>query len=115
MRLHPVPLAASSLLGVVVAGALAPFSPVAVAGQPDVLTAVVSYDDLNVATRRGAQELYRRINAAAYKVCWPLDHGDIRGARELNACLRNAVSNAVAKLNIPAVAAIHERQESHRE
>jgi UrcA family protein len=102
----------TSGLALLTSGLLASFcapAPASADTEGEVLTQIVRYDDLNLATRRGAEALYHRLTDAAYKVCWPLDHGNIRGREELEACLKNAVSNAVAKLNIPAVTAIHER------
>jgi UrcA family protein len=87
---------------------LLPICAPAVAGDAvDVLTTTVSYDDLNLATSRGAAELYHRITAAAYSVCWPLDHGDIRGQAALKSCIREATQKAVAKVNNAALTAIH--------
>lgn len=110
---HPrVTAAQVSCLALVVSGVCSfSASGPAVAGtDEDVLTATVRFDDLNLATRHGAEQLYRRINVAAYKVCWPLDHGNIQGMAELNACLQRAVARAVAKLDLPAVTALHEHR-----
>ena len=88
---------------------LVPFcAPSFAAEEGTVPAATVKYQDLNLATRQGAEELYRRITAAAYEVCWPQDQGTASGQRALFACVRDATAQAVAKVNNPAVTAVYE-------
>jgi len=73
---------------------------------PDVRSVTVSYRDLDLSTPHGAKVLYRRIQAAAREVC------GYRGADLLEqsvwkGCYRNAIADAVGKVNNPRVTAVH--------
>jgi UrcA family protein len=73
---------------------------------PEVRSVTVSYRDLDLSTPHGAKVLYRRIQAAAREVC------GYRGAGLLEqsvweGCYRNAIANAVGKVNNPLVTAVH--------
>ena len=85
--------------------ALCFISPITHAG--DVPTAVVKYRDLDLGSAAGIKTLYRRISAAAYSVCAALEPTDLALAISLKpryeACLSNAVADAVAKVNRPAL------------
>jgi UrcA family protein len=73
----------------------------------DVPTAVVKYGDLDLGSAPGIKTLYRRISVAAYSVCAALEPLDLALEISLKpryeACLRNAVADAVAKVNRPAL------------
>lgn len=65
----------------------------------------VKYADLNIATASGARVLYKRIRAAARSACsyfW--FERDADEAR----CVQDAIANAVAKLNQPALSAVYD-------
>lgn len=83
-------------------------TPAFAAEEGTIPAQTVGYQDLNLATRQGAETLYRRITAAAYQVCWPQDRGDINGQLALRSCVHNAMDKAVAKVNNPLVTALHE-------
>ena len=83
-------------------------APSFAAEEGTVPATTVKYEDLNLATRQGAEVLYRRITAAAYEVCWPQSHGDFRGEVAVRKCVHSAMDDAVAKVNNPLVKAIHE-------
>lgn len=74
----------------------------------------MKFSDLNLSSPDGATALYRRINAAAYDVCGSFDT-DNRGQFYLTGvtmCVHNAVRDAVAKLNEPALSAIYNARNS---
>ena len=80
---------------------------VSVAG--DVPQTVVKFRDLNLSSPDGATALYGRIKVAAYEVCgsFDTDKRDLTDLTALNTCVHNAVRNAVAKVNEPALSAIY--------
>ena len=70
-------------------------------GRFDGITrATVRFADLNLAVAQDVAELYRRIEYTARKVC--RDH-----VRDREECTRRAVSNAVVKIDRPALTAFH--------
>jgi UrcA family protein len=77
---------------------------VAQAASPsDVPTAVVKFADLDTTRAEGKEALYRRLHQAARSVCSSLDpSGSVaRLAPLYKACIDQAVSGAVAKINRP--------------
>ncbi len=101
----------SRLLAATILGSLA------IAGPPAALAAdnggipqtAVKFGDLSLSVRDGAATLYNRIHAAAYDVCRSFDV-DRYGQSDLNrvsACVHDAVRNAVAKVNQPALYAAY--------
>ena len=67
-------------------------------------TAIVRYGDLNVSTAEGATELYGRIRSAATQVCSSFDRPlDLNSQAFKADCIRQAITNAVAALNQPAL------------
>jgi UrcA family protein len=71
----------------------------------NVPTAVVKFGDLDANRPAGQEELYRRLTRAAHSVCRSLDPSE-SGAKLLltplyKACIDQAVSGAVAKINLP--------------
>jgi UrcA family protein len=88
---------------------LAPAAAAQSPGQP--VSIEVSYADLDLSARAGAETLLRRMKWAAAKICGerpsPLQIGaTIRHA----ACTRGAMKNAVETLNVPMVTALFNRQ-----
>jgi UrcA family protein len=70
-------------------------------GQFDGITrATVRFADLNLAVAQDVAELYRRIEYTARKVC--REH-----LRDREECTRRAVSNAITKIDRPALTAYH--------
>jgi len=91
------------LIAVAIFGAIAAsFSPVSTA-DPHSATITVKYADLNIASPSGARVLYERIRAAAQAGCryfvFETDADETR-------CVDNAIANAVAKVNQPALSAV---------
>jgi UrcA family protein len=70
---------------------------------------VVKYGDLTIANPQGAAALYRRIRAAANEVCDADDyHSRDLGARaSVDACVRKAISGAVATVGRAELFAIY--------
>jgi UrcA family protein len=71
--------------------------------------ALVKFGDLNLWNPDGAAALYRRIYAAAYEVCGSFHTriADLPDPSEHDACMHDAVRNAVAAVNQPALSAIY--------
>lgn len=71
----------------------------------------VTFSDLNLANRAGAEALLRRIRAAASQVCGgeqsSVTGRDLRAARDFRSCVRTAVENAVRQVNAPLVIALY--------
>src|SRR5580692_2044819 len=64
----------------------------------------VQFADLDTAGTPGAAALYRRLKSASASVCRNLEPGkDLARVRAYNDCLRTALSNAIVKVNRPAV------------
>ena len=66
----------------------------------------VSYGDLNLATEAGAKALYGRLRHAASRVC------TIQGSVLMDGwrlCYEKALNSAVASVNEPLIAALHNR------
>jgi len=75
-------------------------------GTPDVRSVTVSYADLDLSSPAGANALYRRIQAAAKQVCGHAG-ADLIEQSIWKACYRNAIGDAVAKVNNPVLTAVH--------
>ncbi len=107
-------IASTNLPRLIIATILGPlacgYAAVCIAGENgDVPQAVVKFGDLNFSSPDDAVALYRRIYAAAYDVCgsFDTDMRDLPDPRALDTCVHNAVRNAVAKVNKPALSAIY--------
>jgi len=69
---------------------------------------VVRYDDLNLAQPRGVALLYARIHAAAEMVCGTAQRiGSRLPPNAWKVCVAEAVDQAVAKVDRPALTAYH--------
>ena len=76
----------------------------------------VSYRDLNVADKAGAQRLYERIALAADNVCGMNDEGiALLFDSDYRACKEKAIEDAVAKVDQPKLTAILDQHFSTRE
>jgi len=65
---------------------------------------VVSFADLEISTPAGATELYGRIDAAAASVC---SYFWFRSSAAEARCIHDAIANAVADVNEPALIAVY--------
>lgn len=75
-------------------------------GTPDSHSVTVSYRDLDLSTPEGAKALYGRIQRAAKQVCGYAG-ADMIEQSIWNSCYRNAISDAVGKVNSPLLTAVH--------
>ena len=73
---------------------------------PEARSVTVSYRDLDLASREGANVLYRRIQAAAKEVCGR-PGADLLEQSTWKSCYHNAISDAVGKVNNPLLTAVH--------
>jgi UrcA family protein len=106
-------LAVATLLGCLAASQ--PALARAAAPDSDQVSIRVSYADLNLDSRAGAEALLRRVGQAAESVCGsrPSDHLD--DLMIYRACVRSVADRAVANLGHPLVSALNvgERIETH--
>lgn len=68
-------------------------------------TKTVSYSDLDLSKPAGAKTLYSRIKRAARNVCSPFESATYR--KQWRECMDYAISNAVADVDRPTLAALH--------
>src|SRR5688572_11742918 len=95
-QIPEAPMLARSLLFAMVAG----FLPVpALASTVETRSLDVSYADLDLSNPDGAVKLDRRVKAAANAVCGRADARDLRLARSVAACRKDALARATPKVN----------------
>lgn len=69
---------------------------------------VVSYADLNISSKAGAEILLFRLRVAASKSCGGVPQmGDLHAGIAYDACFKQALDNAVARVGSPMVAEIY--------
>ena len=68
---------------------------------------VVDFHDLDLANTQDAKMLYRRLRTAADFVCGQTRRDDMRSRRRNRSCIDNALNDAVAQVNHPALTALH--------
>jgi UrcA family protein len=71
------------------------------------LKVTVKFADLDVSRQPGATVLYHRIRTAAKEVCSPYDHSGAVARPYLDACVDQAITDAVAEINVPALLAVY--------
>jgi UrcA family protein len=79
----------------------------AAADSNPVRSSVVKFGDLNLSSPEGADTLYRRIRGAASNVCWLTTGADDPAKTLVAGCIHKAVSDAVSKVNNPALFAVY--------
>ena len=99
--------------GVIATVAVIAFSVPAIASADELKgrTEKVSYSDLNVDKEAGAHALYRRLQLASKRVCGVesiKNAGGIREAARQQRCYKDALDDAVAKINNATLTEIHE-------
>ena len=72
----------------------------------DARSETVKFADLNLDTPSGAEALYRRIHAAAWRVC-EQPAGELAAAR---ACMTKAESQAIGKVQAPLLTAFYQKK-----
>lgn len=85
----------------------APLYAGTVAAATTTQSVTVNFGDLNLQSEAGVRALYARIQAATRVVCSPEPAGDRLAMLEFKACRTEALSNAVARVGSPALAALH--------
>ena len=97
-------LTATVLLGTLAMG----FAAICPAGDgTSVLQEKVKYADLDVSRPAGAAALYFRISIAADDVCRDREHGDLSSKLNFNRCVHQAIANAVAEVDQPALYSVY--------
>jgi UrcA family protein len=94
--------------GVLLACAFAVSSALAAEPDGEVRMEDVKFQDLNLDTAAGVEALYKRIHAAAQRVCavsGPLDEVFFGGPSSAK-CTKDAEARAIAKINLPALTAL---------
>ena len=98
--------AAFTLLGVTTMSVAAPAS--------DASSGVkVRYGDLNLATAKGVDDLYRRIARAAREVCPDPYSRDLDVVAASQRCQAESIARAVAEVNNPQLALVHAEHTPH--
>ena len=99
----PPRLIAAALIGSLAAS----FTLVSHADEAAAPQIVVKYGDIAISNERGAEELYRRIWAAAVTVCRPLDDSNLAIRAKVRTCVHNAIADAVVKVNRPELVSVY--------
>ena len=71
---------------------------------------VVEVADLNLAHPRGIETLYQRLQNASREVCGDPSvqaTGSARNSQQIRSCYDTAMSNAIEKLDLPAIKTLH--------
>jgi UrcA family protein len=95
------------MAAICLAYAMAAVSATAGAANEAPPSGVVRFADLNISDPAGAQTLYRRIQAAARRVCQFDAAWDINSSGNERGCYRHAVDQAVKGVNSAALSQIH--------
>ncbi len=98
-------LAVAALLGCVAAGQ--PALARAASPDSDQVSIKVSYADLNLDSRAGAEALLRCVDQAAESICGPRPAGHLDELMIYRACVRGVADRAVANLGHPLVSALN--------
>ena len=98
-------LAVAALLGCMTAGQ--PALARAAAADSDQVSIKVTYADLNLDSRAGAEALLRRVGQAAESVCGPAPSDHLDNALIYRACVNDVANSAVANLGHPLVSALN--------
>jgi len=83
---------------------LAPSPSIVSAADPSSASRTVKFADLNISNPSGAHVLYMRILAAAQVVC---SHYWFATDADKARCVRDAIADAVTKINQPALSAMY--------
>jgi UrcA family protein len=102
------PIRFRTIIATLILGALASSLATVYAAEDnsDAPKIVVKYADLNVSHPQGAAALLRRIRRAGEAVCGSFV-GGLGPKMRVNACVQNAVADAVTKVNQPQLFAIY--------
>ena len=79
--------------------------------DPGVKQVSVSYADLDLSKSAGAQTLYKRIKAAARRVCGPVDNYTfVTPSKSFRQCYEKAIADAVGQVDRPSLTALHREE-----
>jgi UrcA family protein len=70
----------------------------------------LKYSDLNLSKPADAAELYVRIKIASREVCRRFERRDLQSQDLFHQCVQQAIGNAVAKIDRPALYAIYNKK-----
>lgn len=79
--------------------------PTAASNTNESVTYPVGFSDLDVSTMKGAKTLYLRIRYAAETLC---ESAATWGKKEAQACVRKAIDDAVARVDVPLLTQYNE-------
>ncbi|HET7757937.1 MAG TPA: UrcA family protein [Steroidobacteraceae bacterium] len=81
------------------------------AGEPDrrVRKEDIMFQDLNLSTSAGVDALYRRIHAAAQRVCAVSRQDELGAASATAKCAKGAETRVIEEINLPALTAVANR------
>lgn len=65
----------------------------------------IKFQDLNLTTTAGVNALYKRIHAAALRVCAVSEQSELGAAWDSTKCSKEAETRAIEELNLPALTA----------
>jgi UrcA family protein len=75
--------------------------------DPEIPTVAVRYVDLDLTNDAGVRTLYRRLQIAARRVCGSFESHEIGRATQRRACYNQALSAAVAKVDVEMLSVLH--------
>ena len=93
--------------GALLIAAASSFAGICSAADTAPLQAVVKYGDLDVSSAAGANTLYTRIQAAAKQVCRPFHNIGFPFTNLKDACIHDAIADAVNKVDKPALFSVY--------
>ncbi len=93
--------------GALLIAAVSSFAVICSAADTAVTQTLVKYGDLDVSSAAGATALYARIHAAAKQVCRSFDGRDLTIQKFKEACIHNAIADAVIKVDQPALFSVY--------
>jgi UrcA family protein len=83
------------------------------AGEP--LHTTVSYADLDLSKRAGAEAMYQRLRMAAERVCPGAGTRALPQIMQQKACVQRAIAEAVAEVSAPGLTLVHREKTGKRE
>ena len=101
----------SAVMTTATALSIAGFAPLTVsaADSTDPRSLIVKYEELDLTSSQGAAALYARLRSASKTVCAPLQGRELRQHTAFQDCYKQALSNAVVRVNRESVTALHQR------
>jgi UrcA family protein len=82
------------------------------ASPQDAPSVIVHFADLDLSHGQAAGVLYQRLKETAETLCAPLDDRDLGAHLRFKACVQNAISTAVVKVDRPTLTAYYKARTS---